>query len=134
MTNVVRQDDEKFRRIEWLARAEKFAGELRSKELRATASCAVHDENSISCHALGILRGFAERAVMQPQFRKRFAGRKFEIAQRKIPFVRLGIIRGACHGRKKNREDEEGSGRSEIHGASISQLCSDADYVIDQVT
>ena len=122
VANSIRQDDEEFRRIEELAGAEKFAGELRSQELRATASCAVHDENRIAGHALVIPHRFAQGAVMQPQFRQRFAGGKLEIAQREIAFVRLGIIGGVGHGRKKNREGEESGARSEIHGASISQL------------
>ena len=41
MSNAIRQDDEKLRGIEKLARAEKFASELGSEELRATARCAV---------------------------------------------------------------------------------------------
>ena len=37
VTDVIRQDDEKLRHIERLARAEKFPGEFRPNKLRATA-------------------------------------------------------------------------------------------------
>ncbi len=75
MADVIGQDDEKLRCIERLARAEKFPGELRPNELRATAGGAVHDENGILCHAFGVFDRLAERcgnaAAAPAAFRRR---------------------------------------------------------------
>jgi hypothetical protein len=79
VTDSVRQHNEKLRRIERLARTEKFTGEFRANKLRAAAGCSVHDENCISRFALSIFLRFSERPVMNPQPRQCFAGLKFAI-------------------------------------------------------
>ena len=57
MTDAVGENDEELRRVERLPRPEKLAGKLRPDELRAAAGGAVHDQNGVARHALGVLHG-----------------------------------------------------------------------------
>src|SRR5207302_11063345 len=93
--NSIRQDDEEFCRIERLTIAEKFAGKLRSNELRAASSRSMHDQHCVRRLALRIFLRLPQGAVMDAQLRQRFATGEFEIANRVIAFRRRGIIRRA---------------------------------------
>lgn len=95
VTDPVGQDDEKFRRVEWLIFSKKFARELRPDELRSAPGCPVQDQHRVRRFALGIFIHLAKRAIMNPQFRQRLAGSKSEIADYVISFCRRGIIRCA---------------------------------------
>ena len=55
VADAVRQHDEKFRGIERLTCAEKFAGKFRTDKLRAAAGRAVHDQDGVRRFALRVL-------------------------------------------------------------------------------
>src|ERR1700693_6136224 len=111
VTDSVREHDEKFRNIERLIFAEKFTGEFWSNELRTAPGRPVHDENRVGRLAVRIFLNLAERAVMNFQFRQRFAGPEFEVANRVIAFSWRRIIGGLCSiaSGDTNKEDGENS-------------------------
>ena len=70
VTNPVRQDDEKLRRIERLTFPEKLIRKFRSRDkLRTAAGCPMDDENCIGRLALRILLRLSECPVMETQLR-----------------------------------------------------------------
>ena len=69
VADPVRQNDEKFRRIQRLIFPEEFAGKLRPNKLRAAARCPMHDENCIGRLALRIFLRLSERPIMETQLR-----------------------------------------------------------------
>ena len=52
VTNCIREDDKKLRRIERLIFSKQLTGKLGANKLRAAASGTMHDENSIRRFAL----------------------------------------------------------------------------------
>src|SRR5262249_2899153 len=73
VADSVWQHDKKFRRIERLIFPEQLAGEFRSNKLRATASCAVYDENGVRRFALRVSLWFSQRPIVETQLRQCFA-------------------------------------------------------------
>ncbi len=65
---AIRQDDEKFRRVQRLIFPEQFAGKFRPNKLRAATGRPVHDENRIRCFPLRVFLWFTQRPVMDAQF------------------------------------------------------------------
>ena len=57
-------------------------------------------------YALRVSHRLSESAVMQAQLRHGFTGGKLEVVRDEIAFVRRGIFRGACRGRKEDRKEQ----------------------------
>src|SRR5688572_22342869 len=95
MTDAVGHDAEILAGVQRLSSAEQLAGEFRTDELPATATGAVSDEHGIPDDALRVLLRLAEDAVVNAQFRQRFAAGETEILQRDITFGGRRILRGA---------------------------------------
>src|SRR4030095_12750800 len=106
MPDVVGQNDEKFRCVEWLARSEEFAGELLPDELRAAPGRPVHDDDGVLRYALRLSLGFSESPVMQVQLRHGLTGGKLKVVRDEIAVVRRGIFRGAPRGYKEDRKEQ----------------------------
>ena len=69
VTDSIGQNDEKFRRVEWLAGTEQLAGKFRAKELPAAAGCSMHDQNRVGGFSLRILLRLSQGAIMNTQLR-----------------------------------------------------------------
>ena len=112
VTDSVREDDEKFRRIERLVFREQLVRKLGPRhKLRAAASCPVHDQNCIRRSALRIFLRLSNGPVMEMQLWQCLARRKFKVADREIAFRRRGIISGRrktrCQERRKECQDSD---------------------------
>ncbi len=98
--DAVGQHDEVASGVERLSGAKQLTRELGPDELRAAAAGAVTDEHGIAHDALGVLLRCAQRPIVNPQFRQRFAVREMEIAQHEVAFDRgrvVGGLRGSQH-------------------------------------
>lgn len=107
VSDVIGQDDEKFRGIEGLADPEKFAGELRPNELCAAAGGPMHDEDDVLSYPFRIFHGLTERPVVEPQLRHGFTGGKLEVVRDKIAFFGRRILRRPCSDEEKSRREAE---------------------------
>src|SRR5262245_19049034 len=93
MSQVVRNDDEKTRRVKELAFAEKFAGESRPDKGRAVAAGAMQYQHRIPHHALLIGLWLSQGAVMYSDFRQRLSSCETEVPEREVAVDRLRIFR-----------------------------------------
>ena len=117
MADGVGQHEEKFRRVQRLAGAEKFTGKAVAHELPAAASGAMHDEHGIIDPALGVAMDRAQRAVMHAQLRQASAILKAEIANHEVMLGGLGKAGGERRHRQ-GEEDEDAQQRDTKHSGS----------------
>ena len=115
VTDSVRENDKKFRYVQWLIFSKQFARELGSNKLGAAAGRAVHDENGIARLALGVLVNLAERSIMNSQFRQCFAGCEPEISDRVIAFSRWRIIGRYNRSRSSQQQGSRANSNQRFH-------------------
>ena len=97
VTDSVRKNDEKLRRVERLTFPKQLIRKFRSgDELRAAASRPVHDEDCIRRFALCVLLLFSNGPIVETQLRQGLTGSELEVVNDIIAFRRRGII-GAEH-------------------------------------
>jgi len=87
--DIVRKNDEIAVRVQHLAGTEQHARENRLQQAMPAAARAVHDQHRIRRAPARVARRRAERRVMQPQLRHRFARLEMEVVRHVIAFARL---------------------------------------------
>ncbi len=108
MSNPIRKNDVVTRRIERLTRSKEFTGKFRLHKLRTAAVCAVSDEHGVAHNTFLVALRLAERAVVNPQFRKRFSRTELKFVDDEIMFVRNRKI-GAFHTQRDSRNERRQS-------------------------
>ena len=66
MADPIRQNNEKFGGVQRLIFSKKFAGELWSNELGATAGCPVRDQDRVTGLTLSVLFRLSQSPVVDP--------------------------------------------------------------------
>ena len=99
VADAVGQDHVVLRDVEQLPGTEELVGELRLQELGAASPRAVENQDGVAHHALSVLLGPAEGAVVQRDFRERLAGREPHVPCDPGSVLGRGIGRGGARHR-----------------------------------
>src|SRR3954462_14338486 len=92
VTDVVGQDDEITRRIEWLPGAEQDTGKVLCQELTARTTGPVQDQDSIADAAIFVPPRSTKSAVINFELGELLSTLELKTADNEISFFRLRIV------------------------------------------